>query len=632
MNIQKIQKIIDSKRVISFDIFDTLIRRMVKKPHDIFELVEKKYNYLNRDKEISNFRNNRILSEKECRIKSNNEEITLDDIYSNLEKVYDQKQLDVLKELEKKIEVDLCKSNIKIKEIYNYCIENNKKIIITSDMYLDENTIKKILKNNEINYEKLYLSSSILKTKNSGSIYEYICKDLKIKKNEIVHIGDSKKSDFISARKNGIKAILWINEDNINNKLNNNLSENILNCYLNNKEILNENSLFYKIGYNLFGPLLLCFSKWLYNELEENDIPKVYFLARDGYIMKKAFDVINKNKESKYFYASRRSIIVPSLKEYSSYKEIFSSMHISNKTKIRILLKKVGLDDIIDDFDFKKKYNIDINDEIEFNEIYKNEKYIKLFNDLYPQIIENSKEEYRSFITYKDKNDFCGKLAIVDIGWFGNMQHAIEKLDLDIDIYGYYMGVEPRKNYQKIQKMKGFIFETNKNYEYFLYEHNFNSIFEMLFLGQHGSVKRFNSKDINEVEFYDYEYENSLEKNNIICLQEAAIDFVNNFYESGLYEYLIDDLSCSFLRLAEIFINPTKEIAEVFGNMKFFDDEDKFVAKPDKLIKYLNIKKLINDYKHCTWRVGFLKRVFKLKLPYYKINMYIRHKYIERSR
>ena len=97
-----------------------------------------------------------------------------------------------------------------------------------------------------------------------------------------------------------------------------------------------------------------------------------------------------------------------------------------------------------------------------------------------------------------------------------------------------------------------------------------------------------------------------------------------------MYEYLTDDLSCSFLKLAETFINPTKEIAENFGNMKFLDDEDKFIAKPNKLINYLNIKKFIKDYKTCIWRIGFLKRVLKIKLPYYKINMFIRNKYLEK--
>ena len=117
MNIQKIKKTIDSKNIISFDIFDTLIRRMIKNPHDIFDLIERKYNSLNVGNKISDFKRNRILSEKECRNKSTNEEITIDEIYSNLEKVYDKKQANILKELEKNIEIDFCKGNIKIKEI-----------------------------------------------------------------------------------------------------------------------------------------------------------------------------------------------------------------------------------------------------------------------------------------------------------------------------------------------------------------------------------------------------------------------------------------------------------------------------------------------------------------------------------
>ncbi len=629
MNIKKIKKLINKKKVVSFDIFDTLIRRMVKNPHDIFDLVEKKFNALNDYDNIYNFKKNRIIAEKDCRLNSNYDEITLDEIYSNLKDVYQQKQIDILKEIEKKIEVDLCKFNIRIKEIYDYCVDNNKKIIVTSDMYLDEVTIKRILLNCNIKYDRLFLSSALLKTKNEGSIYDYVCKSLKINKNDIIHIGDNKKSDYISARRKGLKSVLWVNKDNINNKLNNNFSENIINSFLNNQKHSKDN-LFYNVGYNSFGPLLLCFAKWLSDELSENDIKKVYFLARDGYIMKKAFDIINDNKESSYFYASRRSIIVPSLKEYDNYKDMLASMYINDTTKIKILLKKCGLDDMIDTMDFQKKYNVNIEKEIFLHEIFDKEKYVNMFNDLFPLIIENSKSEYESFISYKNKQNFCGKLAIVDIGWFGNMQHAIEKLGLDVDIHGYYMGVEPRKNYQNTQKMKGFIFETDKNYEYFLYEHNFNSIFEMLFLGQHGSVKRFNNKEKKGVELYDYEYENSIEKNNIIYLQDAAIEFVKQFYSSGLYEYLIDDLSCGFIRLADTFLNPSKEIAETFGNMKFLDDEDKYVAKPKNIMKYLNVKNLIVDYKKCTWRIGFLKRIFKIKLPYYKINMFIRSKYLEK--
>ncbi len=627
MKLNRIKEKIDKVEIVSFDIFDTLIKRMVKRPFDVFDLVEKKYNLTNFDK-VSNFTVNRIKAEKECRLNYNKEEISFNDIYEHLLSSYTHKQLIILKQIEENIEKDICRFNYQIRDIFEYCVEKKKIIIITSDMYLNKKTINEILKKNNIKFHKLYLSSSIGKTKNSGNLFKFIIKDLRINPKKLIHIGDNKKSDFLMPKMLGIKSILWENDNRINRKSKGNITEDIIDSFLNNTEIAS-GEIFSSIGFDYFGPLLLCFSKWLLCELRENKIDKVFFLSRDGYVMKRAFDIINKeNIKSDYFFASRRAIIVPSLKEYANIHDIFSCMHFNENIKIKSLFRKIGLDDLLDDQNALDNLNVDIEKEEKFSNILKEEKYIEIFRRLYPLIINNSKNEYKSFIGYKDMHNFTGDVAIVDIGWFGNMQHALEKLKLDTHIHGYYMGIEPRKNYQSDQKMNGFIFETNKNYDYFLMEHNFNSIFEMLFLGQHGSVKRYNSKEKCGVEFYEYEYRDLKEKNNIINLQNSAIRFVKEFYNSGLIDYLIDDLSVSFERLANIFINPSLDIAKQFGDMVFLDDEKIYIAKPKKSICYFNLKKLIHDYKRSTWRIGFLKRIFKLKLPYYKINMYIRKHYL----
>lgn len=627
MKINRIKEIIDKADIVSFDIFDTLIRRMVKRPCDVFDLVEKKYNLTNFDK-VSNFRTNRIKAEKESRLSCDNEEIVFEDIYKHFSSPYTHKQLIRLRQIEENIEKDICKCNYQIRDIFEYCEKKKKTIIITSDMYLDEETIKEILKKNNIKYYKLYLSSSIGKTKSSGSLFKFIIKDLGIIPKELVHIGDNKKSDFFVPKRLGIKSILWSNNDRITKKSKGNITEDIIDSFLNNTKIDSSNT-FSRIGFDYFGPLLLCFSKWLLSELKENKIDRAFFLSRDGYVMKRAFDIINKEKiKSEYFYASRRAIIVPSLKEYTNMQDIFSCMHLSENIKIKSLLKKIGLDDLLDDQNTLDSLNIEIEKEEKLSNILNKKQYIETFQRLYPLIVDNSNKEYKSFINYKNIHNFTGNVAIIDIGWFGNIQHALEKLKLDTNIYGYYMGIEPRKNYQNTQKMKGFIFETNRNYDYFLMEHNFNSIFEMLFLGQHGSVKRYNSNEEYGVEFYEYEYDGLKEKNNIINLQDSAIKFVKEFYESGLIEYLVDDLSVSFERLANIFLDPSLNIAKEFGDMVFLDDEKMHIAKPKRGIYYLNPKKLIHDYKRSIWRIGFLKRVFKFKLPYYKINIYIRKHYL----
>ena len=62
----------------SFDLFDTLITRLLNKPTDLFSIIEKEYN-------LANFKENRINAEYNAVNNSNHEEITIDEIYKELE-------------------------------------------------------------------------------------------------------------------------------------------------------------------------------------------------------------------------------------------------------------------------------------------------------------------------------------------------------------------------------------------------------------------------------------------------------------------------------------------------------------------------------------------------------------------
>ena len=82
-----------------------------------------------------------------------------------------------IKEIE--LELEFCNSRNAGKELFEVALLSGKKVIIVSDMYLKEDTIKEILKKNGYeDYHKLYLSSEIRLTKNNGSLYGYIKKEL----------------------------------------------------------------------------------------------------------------------------------------------------------------------------------------------------------------------------------------------------------------------------------------------------------------------------------------------------------------------------------------------------------------------------------------------------------------------
>ena len=133
--------------VISFDLYDTLISRIVGKPSNIFRIIGERFN-------IQNFSEIRINAEKQCREKSNNEEITLNDIYVVMSKIINI-NLNAVCLFERELERNLTKINKNGYDFYKYCFEKNKKIIIVSDMYLPLADIVFILRKHKIQYNKL---------------------------------------------------------------------------------------------------------------------------------------------------------------------------------------------------------------------------------------------------------------------------------------------------------------------------------------------------------------------------------------------------------------------------------------------------------------------------------------------
>lgn len=275
---KKIIKIIDKYDVISFDIFDTLIKRNCLKPHDIFAIVESMYNSQN-DNKISDFMEYREMAEKKARENSEYEDVNLNEIYNNFSK-FDSETLNKLKQLEIETELKFCTKNELMYEIYNYCKQKNKRIICISDMYLSKKNIEEILIKNGYNIENIYVSSEIRSLKRTGNLFKYVVKKCNIRKEKIIHIGDSLKSDFLIPKLMGIKTYLipnfinncmYIKFENMNN-----LNTRILYSFINNN-IYHYNNKYTRIGYEILGPIAFAFCKWVHDSAKKSGINRLYF-------------------------------------------------------------------------------------------------------------------------------------------------------------------------------------------------------------------------------------------------------------------------------------------------------------------------------------------------------------------
>ena len=499
-NIDKITKKLKNYEYISFDLFDTLIKRDVSSPKKIFNVVENEY-YKKYDEKLNNFVDDRILAEKEARDKFEHREPNIDEIYDCF-KNYKKDILEKLKEIEINTEIDFCNINTLFLPIYNFCLENKKKILITSDMYLNKKYIEKILKKCNISYDYLFLSNEERCNKYSGKLYMTILVKLNINQKQIIHIGDSKRADFLNPKKYGIKSILipkyisnlkYFDENKLDN-----LNYNILNSFINNR-INPENDVYYRIGYETLGPLLYGYTKWLIENLKKNKSYKIFFLAREGNLLKIAFDLINsdENIKSKYLYVSRRSTRVALLKSVSSLEETKKVLRLKRDTNLKEFFELVGLD--YNNYDnLLKKFNYSLTDDIN---------KISDFNRFFDKILDDVKkvnlEKEKILIKYLSQEEFSNNIAISDVGWVGTMQKSLKEISKDkANIIGFYMGKSDKSN-QMIEnenEMIDFLFHKDSIYQYKMV-YSFLNLFESFFLAQHGTTIGYNEKIIRFIQF-----------------------------------------------------------------------------------------------------------------------------------
>lgn len=387
----QIKSILSKVDVVSFDIFDTLLLRPYARPTDLFLHLEKLYNKPNfaiARMHAEEYAKDIIIQKvrQECpNTTTNKNEITFDSIYEYIEENFSD-----LKDKELELEFQTLQPNYEMLEIYKYIKALDKKIIITSDMYLPKDFIEKLLnKNGFTDYNHLYLSSDIGYTKASGLLYEYIKNDLAIEPSKILHIGDNYKTDIKTGKKYGFKTLFYqkiiekyLQENKRDNILYNNFQQDLgasiliglksLHYHKKKLNIIKQNY-WESIGYDYAGVIGYAYMQFVVQQAKKNNINNILFVARDGYTLQQIFDLMQTDIKTKYIYAPR------------FFNLIYNLQHKNDENKARAII----------DF-LASKYN-DINNIKESNI---NNSALKIIEEN-KQAFENAtKNELQLYIAY----------------------------------------------------------------------------------------------------------------------------------------------------------------------------------------------------------------------------------------
>ena len=266
----------------------------------------------------------------------------------------------------------------------------------------------------------------------------------------------------------------------------------------------------------------------LYWFAKNKGIKNLFFLAREGYVLRQLFDIyqdfycLDKSKKiaSHYLRSSRQASILVGLKALNE--EAF--VYFRNKNP------DISIYSFLKNFDFEEPLIFSISKQLGIEEakaaipdffnsdIFNNLKKDGSFQERYNNIRVEQKKEFEIYLNSFGVNFYDEGLHLADVGWGGTIQNELhEYFNTKIKVYGYYLGLREIYTITKNTKRFGlnFSFYPYPTYSDHILTANYE-LNEQLLSAPHGSALKYDSS----VETYTLERHDELET---MCYNEFIV-------------------------------------------------------------------------------------------------------------
>lgn len=603
-----LQQAIDVHPVITFDVYDTLVCRVIYKDRDLWQLVDREYQKRNHVKPIG-FYKKRETADHKARKTYPYREVTLDEIYEVFAELYGQELADVCKDLEIELEINLTFPNDEVIEAYQYALKQNKKVYIISDMYLTDTIIGQVLEHNKITgYDKLFVSCIYRKTKHEGgALFSAVLEEIQAEAKNVLHIGNDAKADIQQSKAVGLDAYLikppsrksYVNESKAKSDLDYSLLYGFIKKH-NSPQM--PDSLAYRLGFDVFGPIVKGFMEWIKVHKGNYNLDAILFLARDGYVLQEISDQEGE-LTSFYSYLSRRSVVIPMIQYRQSLEDILR-LYKSWQSNIRLntLFNRLG---IPYDAGVVRSVGLSENSTFTRDELPQDERIQALYSKVRAKVYYNSQEQGQLLSDYLKQYKAYGRIGIVDLG-AGTIVSALQQYstikNYDIDWVPLYLqnSMEPKDSY----------IDISQNYELQTALRLGYMFLEVFFTAPHGTTLGYeyneNCEAIPLLEDYEYSSIPEEYKNRLAELHQGAMDFYQS-YPLDMMQYGSIDADMVMTNFNQFVLHPDNEDVDYWGPYPVYIDSFEPMVKNKSLAVYLsNPKQLVTDFKDSIWPAGFL--------------------------
>lgn len=621
--------------VFSFDIFDTCLVRIWANPIDLFwELGSRLKQEQFTDCSPENWVKLRVNAEKSARALTSHGEITLEEIYQQIEN-----SLGWTKEQSNKIlkkEVDLEFESLYalpcVKKIIDEIRVQGGRVVYISDMYLSEEIILQLLIQNNLwrPNDRLYVSSQWKMNKANGTLFYFCLKQEEIEPQLLSHIGDNLSSDVLVPQKIGIRSTFF-NQAHLNRyekkitdhkelspKFRSLLAGSSRLTRLQAPDLSPDKITIWNTSANVVAPVLFGYAHWCLLEAQRRGIKKLYFVARDGQILQKISQIICENWgyeiDCRYLYGSRQAWHFPAISkieeteldwildntEFLSVYSVCERVNISPK-QIENCLQTFGFDESCWNKNLSSERRNDLR---------------QLFSErVVADLIISIAARYRKeAIGYFRQEGLAEKprFAIVDIGWHGRLQCSLRKL-LDSEnltpkygLIGFYFSLSKRVKASSDEQLLAYFSDPdNSTSRDALCQ--FRALFELFVTADHGGTMSFKKTDDRYAPVLRYK-ENVRALNWGLAIQQTAICEFSKYLTNQLdcedacqQDYLV----ASEVLLREFIEKPSVKEAEVYGSFEFAEDQAENIlyeiAPRYKLADFLRLLSRGKHPHHNVW-------------------------------
>ena len=589
--------------VVSLDIFDTALTRLLDSPADVFAEVERRL--IERHGSIATgFAAARESAERDARIKHRHtrgaEEVDYAAIYAELPRRLPAFAAHVARaaEIEMEVERSLLVAVPDILELTRRLHTLGKPFIFVSDMYLKGKFLEQTLHANGYSgWQALFVSSETLATKSSGKQWSVLRRSYP-QLDRILHIGDDNWADGANPVNRGVGKTLVYVRARSERRVGGSLTPDLLPFSAAQREIallsrstpsanLSDAARWRNLGRTMGGIVLAGFLRWLEQRVTTHKIDRLYFCARDGWLVQRGWQVAGLGKrtgiEDHYLCISRRPLNLA--RGYVESTDIWLPQSLleflcstdQHTTTVRTILTRAGLrgDNVIEE-ELTAHYG-------SLDTVLVWPHGVEPLKDVLSRHAERVraalKGVYDALTGYLDQERLGsnGRTAIVDMGWHATMQRSLQKVlgqrNNDASLRGFYYGLWPTAtgNRYAAGPMESAFATDFMSLQQQPEVHTAVDILEELHSAPHGTVVSYEQRDgkwqaifaDSPAEFRQYE---AITRH----FQDGALETVAELYATGRSgALLLDQITPAAVRaaLGAVCMSPSDDEVALIGQL-----------------------------------------------------------------